>query len=317
MFISETISDLVWVEKYRPKSITDCILPNDLYNGFAGIVKNGKMPNLMLCGKPGTGKTTVARALCQDLDMTYIIINCSEQNGIDTLRTTIRSYASTKSLHGGKKAIILDEFDYANPQSMQPALRGAMEEFAPNCNFILTCNYKSRIIEPLHSRCTVIDFNFPADERASIAKKMMARCEHILKAENIPYKQEVVANLIVKYFPDFRRVINELQRYSAHGSIDVGILSAKEDSNIKELIGYMQKKDFASCRKWIATSAESTSPDFFRKLYDGMYNCLKKPSIPPMILILADYQYKSAFVADQEINTMALVCQLMMECEFE
>ena len=317
MFIAESISDLVWVEKYRPKTISDCILSSELSSIFKGIVKTGKMPNLLLSGKPGTGKTTVARALCHDLDNDYVIINCSEQNGIDTLRTTIRSYASTKSLSGGKKTIILDEFDYANPQSMQPALRGAMEEFAPNCNFILTCNYKSRIIDPLHSRCTVIDFTFPADERSAIASKMMARAEYLLKAENVPYKQEVIANLIVKYFPDFRRVINELQRYSANGSIDVGILSVKEDSNIKEIISYMQKKDFASCRKWVAMSPEIASPDFFRRLYDALYSSLKKNSIPPMILIIGDYQYKAAFVADQEINIMAMICQLMMECEFE
>jgi DNA polymerase III delta prime subunit len=311
------INDLIWVEKYRPKKISDCILSNDLKKTFEGIVKSGKMPNLMLAGKPGTGKTTVARALCTELDMDYIIINCSEQNGIDTLRTTIRSYASTKSLSGNKKAIILDEFDYANPQSMQPALRGAMEEFAPNCSFILTCNYKSRIIDPLHSRCTVIDFGFLPDERESIAKKMMARSFSILDSESIKYTSSVIANLIVKHFPDFRRVINEFQRYSANGVIDVGILSQSEDSNIKQLIGYMKSKDFGSCRKWIATSAETGSPDFFRKLYDALYAALKKSSIPAMVLIVADYQYKSAFVADQEINSMAMVCQLMMECEFE
>lgn len=312
-----TLTDLVWVEKYRPKTINDCLLPAELKKTFTGIVKTGKMPNLMLSGKPGTGKTTVARALCAELGIDYIIINCSEERGIDTLRTTIRSYASTKSLTGGKKAIILDEFDYANPQSMQPALRGAIEEFAPNCNFIMTCNYKSRIIDPLHSRCTVIDFTFPPDEREEIAKKMLSRCKTILDAEKIAYSPNVLANVIVKHFPDFRRIINELQRYSSHGEIDVGILANKGDADVKELLGYMKAKDFASCRKWIALSAEVGSPDFFRKLYDSLYGVLKKQSIPTMVLIVADYQYKAAFVADQEINLTAMVCQLMMECEFE
>ena len=315
--MTTNINDLIWVEKYRPKKISDCILSNDLKKTFEGIVKTGKMPNLMLAGKPGTGKTTIARALCHELDMDYIIINCSEQNGIDTLRTTIRSYASTKSLSGNKKAIILDEFDYANPQSMQPALRGAMEEFAPNCSFILTCNYKSRIIDPLHSRCTVIDFGFLPEERESIAKKMMTRSCSILDSEKIKYTSSVIANLIVKHFPDFRRVLNELQRYSANGLIDIGILSQAEDANIKQIVTFMKAKDFGSCRKWIATSAEAGSPDFFRKMYDSLYTSLKKSSVPTMVLIIADYQYKSAFVADQEINSMAMVCQLMMECEFE
>jgi len=314
---NSVIDDLIWVEKYRPKAINDCILTKELQSTFKGIVHDGKMPNLMLCGKPGTGKTTVARALCTELGMDYIIINCSEERGIDTLRTTIRSYASTKSLTSAKKAIILDEFDYANPQSMQPALRGAIEEFAPNCNFIMTCNYKSRIIEPLHSRCTVIDFTFPPDERPGLASHMMSRCQHILKTEGIKYTPEVIVNLIVKYFPDFRRVINELQRYSSHGEIDIGILANKGDVEIKELISCMKNKDFAGCRKWLATSADVGSPDFFRKLYDALYACLKKSSVPNMVLIIADYQYKSAFVADQEINNTAMVCQLMMECEFE
>lgn len=312
-----TLTDLIWVEKYRPKKIADCILPKDLYKTFSGIVKTGKMPNLMLSGKPGTGKTTVARALCNEIDSDYIIINCSEERGIDTLRTTIRSYASTKSISGGKKVIILDEFDYANPQSMQPGLRGAIEEFAPNCNFIMTCNYKSRIIDPLHSRCTVIDFTFPPDERSAIAQKMMSRCEHILSSEKIDYTPQVIANLILKHFPDFRRVINELQRYSSHGSIDIGILSNSDDVDVKELIGFMKHKDFASCRKWLATSSEVGSPDFFRKIYNALYAVLKKSSVPTMVLIVADYQYKSAFVADQEINMTAMICQIMMECEFE
>ena len=314
---SDLLNDLVWVEKYRPKTISDCILPKELQATFTGILREGKMPNLMLSGKPGTGKTTVGRALCTEMGIDYIIINCSEQRGIDTLRTTIRSYASTKSLTGGKKAIILDEFDYANPQSMQPGLRGAIEEFAPNCNFIMTCNYKSRIIEPLHSRCTVIDFTFPADERPIIANKMLTRCQSILTTEEIKHTPEVIANLIVKHFPDFRRVINELQRYSTHGEIDIGILANKGDVQLKELIGYMKVKDFLSCRKWLATSAEIGSPDFFRKLYDALYSALKKSSVPNMVLIVAEYQYKSAFVADQEINNTAMVCQLMMDCEFE
>lgn len=313
-----TLTDLVWVEKYRPKCIADCILPNDLASVFSGMVKTKKMPNLLLAGKPGTGKTTVARALCSELGMDYIIINCSEERGIDTLRATIRSYASTKSLTGGKKAIILDEFDYANPQSFQPALRGAIEEFASNCSFILTCNYKSRIIEPLHSRCTVIDFTIPQNECQSFGNKMLERCQKILKAENIVFCPNVVANVIIKYFPDLRRVINELQRYSSNGRIDVGILTnAICDTEIKVLVGFMKSKDFASCRKWIATTPEVSSQDFFRKFYNLMYSVLKKSSIPTMVLIVADYQYKAAFVADQEINTTAMVCQIMMECEFE
>lgn len=316
--MDSTLTDLVWVEKYRPKNISDCILPKDLASTFTGIVKTRKMPNLLLSGKPGTGKTTVARALCSELGMDCIVINCSEERGIDTLRATIRSYASTKSLTGNKKAIILDEFDYANPQSFQPALRGAIEEFAPNCNFILTCNYKSRIIDPLHSRCTVIDFAIPTSECQDLAGKMLKRCEHILKTEKVEYCPSVVANVIVKYFPDFRRIINELQRYSANGRIDVGILSnATSDTEIKVLVGHMKNKDFASCRKWIATTPEVTSQDFFRKVYNMMYSVMKKSSIPTMVLIVADYQYKAAFVADQEINTTAMVCQIMMECEFE
>ena len=245
-----------------------------------------------------------------------IVINCSEENGIDTLRTKIRQYESTVSLSGNLKVVILDEFDYANPQSIQPALRGAIEEFHKNCRFILTCNYKSRVIEPLHSRCTGIDFTVPSAEKAQIAKAMMARIEYILKTENIPYEQQVIANLIKKHFPDLRRIINELQKYSSSGKIDVGILSQGSSESYKELMGYMKSKDFTSCRKWVVQNLDLNTAEFFKRLYTELYSTLKPNSVPPAILHIADYQYKSAFAADQEINTMALLVQLMMDCEF-
>ena len=298
------VNNVLWVEKYRPKTLSDCILPIDLNAVFKGMVKEGTIPNMMFYGKAGTGKTTVARALAVDIDAEYIIINCSEENGIDTLRTKIRQYASTVSLNGNLKVVILDEFDYANPQSIQPALRGAIEEFHKNCRFILTCNYKSRVIEPLHSRCTGIDFTVPNAEKAQIAKEMMKRIEYILKTENIPYEQQVIANLIKKHFPDLRRII------------DVGILSQGSSESYRELMGYMKSKDFTSCRKWVVQNLDLNTTEFFKKLYTELYSTLKPNSVPPAILHIADYQYKSAFAADQEINTMALLVQLMMDCEF-
>ena len=310
------VNNVLWVEKYRPKTLSDCILPIDLNAVFKGMVKEGTIPNMLFYGKAGTGKTTVARALAVDIGAEYIIINCSEENGIDTLRTKIRQYASTVSLSGNLKVIILDEFDYANPQSIQPALRGAIEEFHKNCRFILTCNYKSRVIEPLHSRCTGIDFTVPNAEKAQIAKAMMGRIEYILKTENIPYEQPVIANLIKKHFPDLRRIINELQKYSSSGKIDVGILSQGSSESYKELMGYMKSKDFTSCRKWVVQNLDLNTAEFFKRLYTELYSTLKPNSVPPAILHIADYQYKSAFAADQEINTMALLVQLMMDCEF-
>lgn len=310
------VNNVLWVEKFRPKTLSDCILPIDLNAVFKGMVKEGTIPNMMFYGKAGTGKTTVARALAVDIDAEYIIINCSEENGIDTLRTKIRQYASTVSLNGNLKVVILDEFDYANPQSIQPALRGAIEEFHKNCRFILTCNYKSRVIEPLHSRCTGIDFTVPNAEKAQIAKEMMKRVEYILKTENIPYEQQVIANLIKKHFPDLRRIINELQKYSSSGKIDVGILSQGSSESYRELMGYMKSKDFTSCRKWVVQNLDLNTTEFFKKLYTELYSTLKPNSVPPAILHIADYQYKSAFAADQEINTMALLVQLMMDCEF-
>jgi len=310
------VTNLLWVEKYRPKTLSDCILPTDLSIVFNGMVKEGTIPNMMLYGKAGTGKTTVARALANDLNADSIVINCSEENGIDTLRTKIRNYCSTVSLNGGLKIVILDEFDYANAQSIQPALRGAIEEFANNCRFIMTCNYKNRIIDPLHSRCTGIDFTVPSSEKAQVAVGILKRIEYILNNEKIPYDTQVLSNLVKKHFPDIRRVINELQRYSSSGKIDVGILGQGSSESYKELLGFMKAKDFTSCRKWVIQNLDLNTADFYKRLYMELYTALKPNSIPQAILIIAEYQYKSGFAADQEINTMALIVQLMMDCEF-
>ena len=310
------MNNLLWVEKYRPKTLSDCILPIDLTKIFQGMIKEGTIPNMMLYGKAGTGKTTVARALARDLGADSIIINCSEENGIDTLRTKIRNYCSTVSLNGGLKIVILDEFDYANAQSIQPALRGAIEEFANNCRFVMTCNYKSRIIEPLHSRCTGIDFTVPNSEKAQVAAEVLKRIEFILSSEKVSYDKQVLVNLVKKHFPDVRRIINELQRYSSSGKIDVGILAQGSSESYKELLGFMKGKDFVACRKWVVQNLDLNTADFFKRLYNELYTALKQNSIPQAILIIAEYQYKSAFAADQEINTMALIVQLMMDCEF-
>lgn len=310
------ITNLLWVEKYRPKTLSDCILPIDLTAIFNGMVKEHTIPNMLFYGKAGTGKTTVARAIANDIGADNILINCSEENGIDTLRTKIRNYASTVSLSGGLKVIILDEFDYANAQSIQPALRGAIEEFAKNCRFIITCNYKSRVIDPLHSRCTGIDFTIPTAEKAASAAAVLKRIEYILTNEKIPYETPILVNLVKKHFPDIRRIINELQRYSSSGKIDVGILAQGSSESYKELLGYMKGKDFASCRKWVVQNIDLNTAEFYKRLYTEMYTALKQSSIPQAILIIAEYQHKAAFAADQEINTMALIVQLMMDCEF-
>jgi len=279
------------------------------------MVKDGKIPNMLFYGKAGTGKTSVAKALANDIGMDSILINCSEDKGIDTLRVKIRQYASTISLSGNGKLIILDEFDYATT-AIQTGLRGAIEEFANNCRFIITCNYKNRVIDPLHSRCTGIDFTVPSSEKAVIASQILARIETILKNEGVPYDVPVLVNLIKRHFPDIRRIINELQKYSSSGKIDVGILSQGSCDSYKELLGYMKGKDFASCRKWVMQNIDLNTSEFYKKLYNELYSVLKPSSVPQAILIIAEYQYKSAFAADQEINTMAMVVQLMMDCEF-
>tara|TARA_R100000951_G_scaffold57143_1_gene48004 strand:- start:17110 stop:18048 length:939 start_codon:yes stop_codon:yes gene_type:complete len=307
----------LFVEKYRPKTIEDCILPKTLKDTLTGIIKSGQSQNLLLHGGAGVGKTTVARAVCNELNADYILINCSEEGNIDTLRTKIRQFASTVSLNGGTKIVILDEFDYSNAQSIQPALRGAIEEFSKNCRFIITCNYKNRIISPIHSRCTNIEFKIPSKEKPEIGGQLMKRISWILNEENIPFEDKVLAQLITKYFPDIRRMLNEIQRYSVSGSIDVGILSCIGEIQIKDLVGAMKSRDFASCRKWVVDNIENSQTELFRKIYDGLSENMKPSSVPQAILIIAEYQYKSAFVADQEINLTACIVELMMECEFK
>lgn len=314
---TENIQGL-WVEKYRPQSVADCILPTDTASCFSQMVEKGEPQNLLLSGGAGCGKTSVAKALCKDLDCDWIMVNCSEDGNIDTLRTRIRNFASTVSLQEGvKKVVILDEFDYSNAQSTQPALRGFIEEFADNCRFILTCNFKNRVIEPLHSRCTPIDFRIPQKEKPALAMQFMKRAETVLQNEGIEYDKKVVVQLVSKYFPDFRRTLNELQRYSANGKIDVGILQTLADVQVKDLIKCMKTKEFSGVRKWVVENLDNDQTRIFRAIYDSLYETLESGSIPQAILILADYQYKGAFATDQEINITACVVQLMMECKFK
>ena len=317
MKINEAVKGL-WVERYRPQSVDECILPQETQDAFTQMVQRKEPQNLLLSGGAGCGKTSVAKALCNDLGCDWLMVNCSEDGNIDTLRTKIRQFASTVSLtDGAKKVVILDEFDYSNAQSTQPALRGFIEEFAANCRFILTCNFKNRVIEPLHSRCTCIDFRIPNKEKPKLAVRFLKRAEDILKREGIQYDQKVVAQLVGKHFPDFRRTLNELQRYSAGGIIDVGILNTIADVQIKELVKCMKGKDFAGVRKWVVENLDNDSTRLFRSVYDALYENMENGSIPQAILILADYQYKAAFAADAEINLTACMVQLMMECKFK
>jgi DNA polymerase III delta prime subunit len=307
---------LLWTEKYRPQTIEDCILPKRLKEVFQQYASQKQIPNLLLTGSAGVGKTTVAKALCQEAGCDYLVINGSDESGIDTFRVKIKNYASSMSFTGGRKVIIIDEADYLNPNSTQPALRNAIEEFASNCSFIFTCNYKNRIIEPLHSRMAVIEFGLKNGEKMKMATEFLKRTESILHSEKVEFDKKVVAELVTKHFPDFRRVINELQRYSQLGKIDVGVLAQVADVSITEIVKYIKDKDFGAVRKWVATN-EIDSTTFFRKLYDNLYDFLKPHSIPQVILILADYQYKQAFVVDQEINIVACLIQIMAEGDFK
>jgi DNA polymerase III delta prime subunit len=311
------MSDFLWVEKYRPKTINDTILSESQKSVFNAMVQKGEIPNMLFSGTAGVGKTTVAKAICEELGVDYIIVNGSEEGNIDTLRGKIKQFASTVSLSGGVKVVILDEADYLNPQSTQPALRGFIEEFANNCRFILTCNFKNRIIEPLHSRCGVYDFNIQPSEKPKLAAQFFKRVTTILESESIKYDTKTVAELVQTHFPDFRRCLNELQRYSSSGVIDAGVLVNQSDANIKALIDSLKKKDFKSMRSWVANNIDVEPHVVFRRIYDTMYDYISPNSIPQLVLILADYQYKNAFVSDHELNLVACMTEIMGSVEFK
>ena len=311
--------EFIWSQKYRPRTIEDCILPQSLKNTFLEFVENGDIPNLLLSGTAGVGKTTVARALCEEMGVDYIIINGSESGNIDTLRNDVRSFASTVSFTstGKRKIVILDEADYLNPQSTQPALRGFIEEFSKNCGFIFTCNFKNRIIEPIHSRCSVIDFRFSKKDRPKLAMGLLKRIIEILEKEDVGYNETVLVELITKYFPDFRRVLNELQRYSSAGEIDAGILTTITDQSIKDLMGHLKEKNFKNMRKWVVENLDDDPSRIFRLIYDGLGGHIKPQSIPQAVILIADYQYKAAFVSDLELNLVACLTELMVELEYK
>jgi DNA polymerase III delta prime subunit len=309
--------DFLWVEKYRPKTIDDTILPSSIKESFKTFIAQDNVPNLLLSGTAGVGKTTAAKAILEELGCDYIVINGSDEGRlIDTLRTKIKNFASSVSLSGGRKYVILDEADYLNADTVQPALRNFMEEYSKNCGFILTCNFVNKIIAPLQSRCSSIEFKIPKEEKMSMAAEMFARCKDILEIENVEYDKKAVVEVVKKFFPDNRRVLNELQRYSATGKIDSGILVNFEDVNIKSLIDALKNKRFSDARKWVAQNVDGDTTQIFRKLYDTMSEYVAPSSIPQMVVTLADYQYKSAFVVDQEINLMAMLTELMVEIEW-
>jgi replication factor C small subunit len=311
--------DFLWVEKYRPQTIEECILPSDTKSTFQSFVNNGEIPNLLLCGTAGIGKTTVAKSLCKELGVDYYVINGSDEGRfLDTVRNSAKSFASTVSLTSSSrhKVIIIDEADNTTPD-VQLLLRASIEEFSRNCRFIFTCNFKNKIIEPLHSRTTVIDCNVRGKNKQSLAAKFFERCREILTKEGVTFNDKVVAEVIQKYFPDFRRTLNELQRYSSTGSIDTGILAVLNDVKLGELVGALKGKEFGVARKWVNSNLDNDPNAILRTVYDSLYDALKPSSIPQAVLIIAKYQYQSAFVADQEINLLAALTEIMVECEFK
>lgn len=315
--MEKTNDQFLWVEKYRPRRIADVVLPAELKATFQKFVDQDNIPNLLLTGGAGVGKTTVARAMLEEIGCDYIVINGSLNGNIDTLRNDILNFASAVSLSGGRKYVILDEADYLNPNSTQPALRNFMEEFSKNCGFILTCNFKNRIIEPLHSRCSVVEFKIASTEKPKLAAGFYRRVVDILAQEGVEAEGKVVAELITRHFPDWRRVLNELQRYSATGKIDTGILSDFTDDNFDSLIEMMKQKNYTAVRKWVAENSDVEYNVLYRKFYDRAQALLKPASIPQLVMILADYQYKVAFVADQEINNAACMAEIMVNVEWK
>lgn len=310
------MSEFLWVEKYRPHSVADCILPERIKKVFQSYVDTKSIPNLMLTGSAGVGKTTVAMAMCEEIGVNHLFINSSEERGIDMLRTKIKGYASTISLTGGRKVIILDEADYLTPEA-QAGLRGAIEEFSENCTFIFTCNFKSRLIDALHSRCSVIDFSLQPDEKPKMALQLFKRLENVLKQEGVEYDKGVLQQVVGKFFPDYRRTLNELQRYSNAGSLDAGTLAQISDvRKIAELVGFLKDGNFAEMRKWVVANSDIEPARIYRKVYDSLYEYFKIESIPQAVVILAKYQYQSAFVADQEINLVACLTEMMVDCEY-
>jgi DNA polymerase III delta prime subunit len=308
----------LWVEKYRPQKIDDCILPESLKKTFKDYVTQGELPHMLLCGTAGVGKTTIAKALCNEIGAEYIVLNGSDTGGhVDTLRLLVKGFATTVSLTDSKKVVIMDEADYMQAQSTQPALRNYMEEFSANCRFIFTANYKNRIIEPIHSRCAVIDFKLEPKDKQELAASFFKRATTILKQEGIEFDPKVVAELITKHFPDYRRILNELQRYSVSGKIDSGILVNVSQESYKDLVKFLKEKDFTNARKWVGKNSDSDAVALFRELYDNSVEYLDQGSIPALVLILAKYQYQGAFVADHQLNIMAALTEIMVECKFK
>lgn len=310
------MSEFLWVEKYRPKTVAECILPDRLKKPFQEYVDTKTIPNLMLTGSAGVGKTTVAKAMCEEIGINHLYINSSENRGIDVLRTTIRNYASTVSLTGGRKVIILDEADYMTADA-QAAMRGAIEEFSENCTFIFTCNFKTKLIDAIHSRCSVIDFSLKNGEKAKMATQLMKRLEGILKNEGVNYEKPVLAKIVEKYFPDYRRTLNELQRFSGSGNLDAGIVAQLSDvRKISDLVGFLKDKNFSEMRKWCVANSDIEPARIYRKIYDSLYEYFQPQSIPQAVVIISKYQYQAAFVADQEINLVACLTEMMVDCEY-
>lgn len=310
------MDEFLWVEKYRPKTVTDCILPPRIKQVFQEYVNKKSIPNLMLTGTAGVGKTTAAKAMCEEIGLSYMYVNASKERGIDTLRTKVESFATTMSLMGGRKVIIMDEADNLTPDA-QMALRGIIEAVSSNCTFIFTCNFKSRIIDAIHSRCATVDFTLQSEERPKMAGQFFKRVQSILDEEKIHYDKNVLVKIVERHFPDFRRVLNELQRYASVGAIDAGVLDQLNDiRKLSELVSALKNRDFGSMRKWVVNNSDIDPAKIFRRIYEGLYDVMKPQSIPQAVVTIAKYQYQAAFVADQEINLVACLTELMVECEY-